>query len=240
MPRMMRRDQLQTEFDIVKSEAVNVRPAHLPGKVPEQPWDRKNLAELLAFDRGIILPGHQWFFKGTLGQGSLGHAGIWVKYNAHGRMIDRIAIKECYPPYQDWEAKTLWYDDRPGEEVVNTTLNACQDSEHIIKCHSSKIFEDLCMYRVYLESCELGSLEDLIDEHYTSKSERRTDATGQELKHRISERALWAIFEALASALYLMNFGHLPGTNQPVTWEGIIHRDLKPDNIFFSTPHDRF
>ena len=48
---------------------------------------------------------------------------------------------------------------------------------------------------------------------------------------------LWSIFEALASALCVMQAGHLPDQPPPTTaYQGIIHNDLKPENIFLAKP----
>ncbi|EME86459.1 uncharacterized protein MYCFIDRAFT_210503 [Pseudocercospora fijiensis CIRAD86] len=51
----------------------------------------------------------------------------------------------------------------------------------------------------------------------------------------IPERALWSLFECLASALCFMRQGALTEDKSPADHRNVLHKDLKPQNIFRST-----
>nr|XP_023919395.1 G2-specific protein kinase fin1-like [Quercus suber] len=67
----------------------------------------------------------------------------------------------------------------------------------------------------------------------------RLDRDGQPLHGRIAEIAIWAVFETLAHAIYLMKYGlppSKPGKSHFWTNE-IVHFDIKPANVFLKNPH---
>ncbi|MCJ1363918.1 hypothetical protein MMC16_003027 [Acarospora aff. strigata] len=84
---------------------------------------------------------------------------------------------------------------------------------------------------LYLEFCDAGDLQDLIDTYLT----RRT---------LIPEPFLWHVLVQLSEALAFLHDGWSIEDNRPYTrstppWNRIIHRDIKPANIFlkFRTHH---
>lgn len=183
---------------------------------------RGRQAEDLTFDGARSRLGGSWIFKGTAGAGNFGHAGIWERTDGiGGGVADRIVIKESYQgdsfgTHTYWDGKL--YRRVIKEYSLTKSLTDLPNSKHIVKPLAFAVYEHLRMYRVYMEYCAHGDLENAIKKVSTGAG-------------RIPERQIWSIFEALVSALCLMNYGGLPGTGQP-DHTTILHRDIKPQNVF--------
>jgi hypothetical protein len=178
-----------------------------------------------------------WRFRGTLGEGSWGHAGLWERTtddsssssSAGGGVIDRIVVKETYQ-HRMFNVPGYWQGPLFGrvvkEEAIMRYLSSLSNSQNVVRPLAVALYEGLRMYRIYMEYCPYGDLEGTIERYVASGA-------------RIPEGRIWAIFEGLLNVLCLMRDGRLPEDDPSTTasevsgeHDSIIHRDIKPANIF--------
>ncbi|SMR41281.1 unnamed protein product [Zymoseptoria tritici ST99CH_1E4] len=177
-----------------------------------------------------------WRFLGTAGQGAFGHAGIWGRTDALGTVVEKIVLKETYSAAAKglaWDASWMW-DGEPGttpfEFSIIEKLGRLPDAHSIVRVRAFAIHDTLKMYRIYMEYCPHGTLNQLLVQHRAVKT-GNLDADGMLVESNIPARALWAIFEALIAAIHLLHVGPLPGTHTGAfDAREVLHRDLKPEN----------
>ncbi|KAK5121131.1 hypothetical protein LTR85_005615 [Meristemomyces frigidus] len=181
----------------------------------------------------------QWNFKATLGEGRFGHAGLWVQRDRDHRIVGRMVAKETYLSPEQWEDEMFWADlerTQPREANLQRLLSNLKHSWCFVAYQGHAVYPDRHMHRIYMEYCPLGTLEDMIREHYSHFGEQ--DRDGNALSYTIPVPALWSIFEALAIASCLIRHSALPQEAAPKDWNReLVHRDLKPSNIMLGQPH---
>ncbi|KXS98114.1 hypothetical protein AC578_9387 [Pseudocercospora eumusae] len=176
-------------------------------------------------------PKAEWQWVRSLGTGGVGHAGLWKRVDENGELIDRIVAKESSPEF--FMSRDLWYDEplkTPKEAALMESINQMRDSKNVLRCLGWRVYKVLKIIRLYLEYCEHGDLENLI-EIYDRKRGSSTD-------HYLPVRAIWAIFESLVAALCLLHRGGMPGHSLPPKWKPMVHQDIKPHNIFMTKPDE--
>ncbi|KAF2765621.1 kinase-like protein [Teratosphaeria nubilosa] len=191
-----------------------------------------------AYDLGfggvnVGIPG-TWVFEGTLGQGNLGHAGLWAKYDTNGRKTEAVVVKETYLSESDWNGEWFWQgnpvDRMPREVYIHQKLSSCPSACNIVTFRGHSIHESHRMYRIYMEYCRHGDLEQVIRLHASLNQVKAVDGSPlpQEVTH-IPELALFGIFEQLLAGASFIKGGR---RGPPASaWETILHGDIKPENI---------
>lgn len=186
--------------------------------------------------------GDSWSFHSSLGKGGNGHAGLWIQRDDMENIIDRIVIKETWLGREDWKdiskggvlRKAGKTNGRMAEEAyIHTVLTGMEGSDQcIVDIRASSLYDDLFMYRLYLEHCEVpNDLEKVISNH---APRGRDDWYGC----KIPQPVIWAVFDTLAQACFLMKYGQSPSIfDIPVARsQEIVHLDLKPQNVFLKSP----
>nr|POE79808.1 g2-specific protein kinase fin1 [Quercus suber] len=188
----------------------------------------------------------EWNFAGTIGKGGNGHAALWVQYDSDNQIVDRVVSKET------WVLKSQWRSGGGGvlvngptpalhswEAYIQSLLCEKRGSDKsIVDIRASASYGNLYMYRIYTEHCEIsGDLENAISRH--GAMQENVDLHGQPLHGRIAEIAIWAVFETLTHAIYLMKHGLPPSKpGRSLFWPNeIVHFDIKPKNVFLKSPH---
>jgi serine/threonine protein kinase len=82
-------------------------------------------------------------------------------------------------------------------------------------------------WKLYIEYCSLGSLEDMLKR--LRQADRRSSRSV-----RLPEPFIWHAFLSLARALVYLRTGssHATQVRQAPAWVPVLHRDIKPANIF--------
>ncbi|KXS97366.1 hypothetical protein AC578_9614 [Pseudocercospora eumusae] len=228
----------------------NVAAGHAPyGPDQESPTNQKNAiisdrAGRLSFgSERAGLPAEQgyWINKGILGKGGWGCASIWLRYNANGSIVERVVTKEGYLGSK-WDSERYWHgpkaDRVPLEYILQRTLSNLPKANNIVHCLAYGLYERFRMYRLYMEYCQHGDLEQSLREYFDFARMVERSAVGG-IKVQYPDRLLWRMFTGLAAAACLMVQGYLPGDGPAdEDHKAIVHRDLKPANIFFAAPRD--
>ncbi|KAF2168609.1 hypothetical protein M409DRAFT_21355 [Zasmidium cellare ATCC 36951] len=195
-------------------------------------------------DRSQLQRGDHWNFHSVLGEGGHAQAALWVKLDSTMKTTERMVLKDVFMNHENWDSDDHWFgalhDRRPIEERVPMILQGYEDSDNIVRCYGAAIYDSVCMNRIYSEFCPHGDLAGIIRAHRRARHMGLVDENGNRLDHRIPERALWAIFEALVSAVCLLQQGHLPvtGRQRPHDQIPFIHCDIKPHNVFLALADD--
>ncbi|KAF7188039.1 Serine/threonine-protein kinase KIN3 [Pseudocercospora fuligena] len=227
----------------------HVAAGHAPyGPDQESPTKNKSAtisdrAGRLSFgsERAILPEQGYWMNKGILGKGAWGCASIWLRYNANGSIVERVVTKEGYLGSK-WDLEQYWHgpkaDRVPLEYILQRALSKSPKADNVVHCQAYGLYERFRMYRLYMEYCQHGDLEQNLKEYFElARMVNRSAAGG--IKVQYPDRILWRIFTGLAAAACLMVQGFLPGDGPAdEDHKAIVHRDLKPANIFLATPRD--
>lgn len=133
--------------------------------------------------------GPLWDGGWRLGRGANAVTGLWIQQNAQGRVVERMAIKDIamqnWPGCNFWNGTNLWVGGNVGgrlkEAVSQRTLNLKQSDRsrsNLVKAyghypmsqvtatHPIPVEEDR-RYRVFMELCNRGSLDDMVEKNIT-------------------------------------------------------------------------
>ncbi|KAF7187596.1 hypothetical protein HII31_10935 [Pseudocercospora fuligena] len=179
---------------------------------------------------------HGWVAVGSTDSGAQGSVQFWVKQNARGLIVDRIATKDTTGRPDPLDSKKSDMDYTPPEVACMYRLNKCAGSENIVRilnwrsdhtraARLTRRLKGFLAYRIYVEYCGSGDLDEVICRYgYHDFDEPRTSW--------IPKPFVWATLEALAKAALLMKRGELDLSKKEVEWLFIVHGDLKPGNVF--------
>ncbi|KAK3724846.1 hypothetical protein LTR37_000894 [Vermiconidia calcicola] len=203
--------------------------------------------------------GVAWAGKRYLGGGAMGQAYLYYEVDENFAISRRIVVKDCYVPLKHWGSVQHWFGDpRDPKGRVHMEIKAMEalkgktGSDKVVEIEHSEVNDERLYYRIYMEFCGRGSLNDLLGENYVREEKRAKSGRGkkkvaaqEEAGPFVPEPAVWAIFDALVDATCLMAFGdsksdariaEQEGTDSS-TWRPIVHRDLKTENIYLADPH---
>ncbi|KAF7191180.1 Serine/threonine-protein kinase KIN3 [Pseudocercospora fuligena] len=199
----------------------------------QPPKDAAEMAQAIGFDgdRAAFVETGAWEFSNMLGSGGYGTVSLWTRKDDSGNITGRIAIKEAYLGPRPGKSKDQWNNARlwchpmsvryPLEAGIMRRLNDLEHSESVVRNLAYASYDAKKMFRLYMEYCEHGDLNELVKAYVNAG-------------RHIPVSVLWSMFEALATALCLMENGRLPTLSsiQPESWTPIVHLDIKPHNIF--------
>lgn len=139
-----------------------------------------------------------WVGGWELGSGALGLVGLWLRQDANGRLVRRMAVKEARP--RQWNLADNWVrvgnSNHPREFVTHRMLHS-QRASNVVGLHGCRMIFNDQKYRLYLEYCPYNSLGELLEKHRIIVPEPRGTIT---LRNRMvpgSERGANEIGEHL-------------------------------------------
>lgn len=153
-----------------------------PVAAVEAPESKQQTAIDLGFGTPEGLPG-RWSFKDTLGEGTYGHAGIWVQYSDHGTIITRVVLKDSYLT-EGWDNVRFRRDMGSAhyEVIVSRALAGLPSNENVVRYIADATYARLKMYRIYMEYCEHGTLESLLKEYQLFSRSKPVTSTGKRIQ----------------------------------------------------------
>lgn len=188
----------------------------------------------------------------------------------YGRPEERPKIAQGNLEHLFIKQKTLDEGDGNGAGALNQGVYLVKHRKSGVRCVYKKIVEDKTLEReilflqvlrhpnivnyvdafiteqrpkelgLYMEFCDCGSLQDLINKYVSYNKEHPPPPNGS--PELIPESFIWHVFHSLANALQYIHHGIRAGDHrdppEPAPrhiWPVILHRDIKPDNIFFRT-----
>ncbi|CAK1357877.1 unnamed protein product [Cercospora beticola] len=191
----------------------------------------RRLAQWYPFDAArqtIFNDDGTWQPHSYFGGGNTANVMLWCKIDPRSHQpIDRVAVKEMYFE-EEWTSPEKWeapiYNRIPREYALAKSLNNL-NVKNVVEHRDYGLFERVTMLRLYLEFCEYGDLKKKVKDH-------------ENANRQISTRAIWSVFEALATVLLFMERGSGPAGGAPQQHRSLYHRDIKPDNIMFTAPRN--
>lgn len=131
-------------------------------KTGQEAMDKASKAKSAGFGGELVGLTGNWEFKESIGQNETSHAGLWVQYDRSLRVSDRMLVKETYMEKEIWDHPSYWTQGRPNEFTIPRKLQLLEHADNIVRHKTFSRDDEEQMYRVYIEYCPHGSLEDLI------------------------------------------------------------------------------
>ncbi|KAL8676114.1 MAG: hypothetical protein Q9186_007337 [Xanthomendoza sp. 1 TL-2023] len=156
-----------------------------------------------------------WIGRKVFGKGGEGRAGLFEKIDQDGVVVDKIVIKQK----GDGGDRKLR---KPAEVVIMEDLKEYPNNG-IVRLVGYRRYPEIMAHRLYLEYCQHGDLEDLIDRY-------------REKKQYFPEEFIWDVFHHLVNACKAMDRGPSPAKQKHPELTTYVHRDIKLENIFLAAP----
>jgi hypothetical protein len=142
-------------------------PPLLPGHLVESRDLAKAKARRLGFDGNVL---GVLNFVETLGIGGYGRAGLWIKYDSSGKILDRQVVKETYLEPNSWLTENFWIPPAgsraiPREYWIGNTLPECEQAVNILGPSRFTLQTTQRVYRLYMAFCPHGDVSGLVDAH---------------------------------------------------------------------------
>lgn len=154
---------------------------------------------------------------------------LWIKQNEHGRIMNRVLVKDA--DYTGLESiDCAWTRDSNGRrlptEIKSMFDLRARQCDYIVKILNWRVLVqeyEQTLHRLYMEYLPLGDMYPFI-----CSLDERDDVW-------YPEPFLWHVFECLAIAGLVMERGEVR-ENPMSDWVPIVHRDMKLSNTFLGLP----
>lgn len=93
-----------------------------------------------------------------------------------------MVLKETYLVEKRWKNLTFWSSPQknvPREAAIQGWFSGLKDSTNIVQLYSAKVYEAKRMYRLYMEYCEHGDLEQMLNNHVNLAEQAPRSADGE-------------------------------------------------------------
>ena len=165
-----------------------------------------------------------------------------------------MVVKDTKASPWEWRDPIHWRSNLPRELQVHKVIDRDRPAGHVsgydnlLKHDGYRLMMRQRRYRLYLEYCEGGTLQDVVLPHFGRRANPQpaypwTLTRGNpydpvlmqngRLPQLIPEYFIWILFRSLVNACQVLHFGHVadvPGSIED--WKPITHLDIKLDNIF--------
>lgn len=115
----------------------------------------------------------EWRFKGNVGKGGFGQVSCWEEVDGSNNIVDRLILKESYT--RSWDSSSWWVGDvnlrRPKEYFFAKYVADLPDGACFAKPKAYAIYENIKMYRLYMEYCRHGDLDHML-RYYTTDNKK--------------------------------------------------------------------
>ncbi|CAK4032520.1 G2-specific kinase fin1 [Lecanosticta acicola] len=165
--------------------------------------------------------------------GGISEAGLWVKIDEDGNVVDRIVFKREFVDITRWNTSSNVWHGNPQDPHNRTPLeyflqNKCNAAspEHFVKLRNWSQDMEKHALNLYVEYCAGGDLRGVEKKYVSNKN------------LRIPEPFLWMLFLHLTESCLVMWRGGIE-RNHPDWDKQIVHMDIKPANIFLASADEK-
>ncbi|KAF2278596.1 uncharacterized protein EI97DRAFT_499215 [Westerdykella ornata] len=229
-------------------DKTNERPGELLGNESDPTDERWEMTR----DRTFLHSGTQrgdgvrrWHGAKMLGKGGYGRAGLWVRTNGSGNILERMVIKECIWSGDQWHSAKNWLDRLPREVRLHQLIEAgrratgnAPEYRHVVEVFGHRLMMHHQRYRLYMQYAPHGDLHDALRKIVRPYS--RKDPLGRKDREYDDEsytpmEFIWYFFSQLVDACLVLQQGSVGGRLDG--WKGITHCDLGNwNNVLLAEP----
>lgn len=160
--------------------------------------------------RALNEPGWCGYWKIGVG-GAFGPADLWVKQNTHGKIIDRVIVKDSCLGEETWNDPSLWVDGLRDQDAagVPTEIQSLYNLRpriglsSVLRIRSWRIQREQHLHTTYTEFCpwaearNLVKFENIYGKHPSFRNKKKDVSSEGSL---VPEPLLWSVFETLTRA----------------------------------------
>ncbi|CAI6332863.1 unnamed protein product [Periconia digitata] len=192
-----------------------------------------------------------WKGSQLLGQGSFGAAGLWVRNDKNGNVVESIVCKEATLAKKQMYNPIEWRQRLPREICIHRIIDNAREKDplgyrNLMRHRGYRLMMFDKRYRIFMDYHAFGDLTDSVQDRrrYMDGNLGQWNTSKHPQKERLPEGFLWHVFRELVKAGQTFRHGHhdIEKRGDFEDWRPLVHRDIGARNVFVSEqePEDEF